>query len=324
MRGPCRRGFTLIELLVVIAIIAILIGLLLPAIQKVRSAATRTKSGNNLKQIVMATNNYHDAYGLLPPLDAIIPGTPTNPNGTQPVSLHFWILPYIEQETIWRMGVVNGGAWPIGPGVRSGGPSSAGAQIVQTYLSPRDPFQPFPDWVESNKGTWAHSNYGANHAVFGVPCGSNTNADWPLTSLTDGTSNTVGFAEQYAKCGLGEGDFTSGAPPNNYYNKLWAYNVTWSWQRGSYFDTRLMSNNMLGTSQGNNSACTCTANSTAVVPQNQPSLTACNPYYVQAFDSSTCLVGMMDGSTRDVSTSISPTAWVRMLWPNDGFSIGVE
>jgi prepilin-type N-terminal cleavage/methylation domain-containing protein len=324
MRSLRHLGFTLIELLVVIAIIAILIGLLLPAVQKVRSAAARMQSSNNIKQIMLANHNFHDTIGIVPPLSAVLVNPPVSGAGTQPVSGYVWILPYVEQNAVYQLALTNGGAWPSTPPNSQAGRQAgqgASAKKIKTYLSPRDPSNPADTWTESNGGTWAHSSYGMNHAVYGVPndpvAGVNTidrvtkgNARFTLLALTDGTSNTVGIAEQYAVCGA---TVVSGGS-DAFNHKLWAYNLTWTYPQGPYFDTRIMTNLGTGT-------LVITATMTSTPPQSQPTVAACNYYGVQAVDG-VCLVGMMDGSVRGVTPSVNQTAWCRALWPNDGLVVG--
>src|SRR4051812_3878223 len=118
------RGFTLIELLVVIAIIGVLIGLLLPAVQKVREAAARIQCVNNVKQIALAVHSYHDAMNVVPQLWMQTPLNPDsatkatmNPRSTG--SLFFWILPFIEQENLYNLAGNRGVGASRAPGTSS-------------------------------------------------------------------------------------------------------------------------------------------------------------------------------------------------------------
>jgi prepilin-type N-terminal cleavage/methylation domain-containing protein/prepilin-type processing-associated H-X9-DG protein len=124
-----RAGFTLIELLVVIAIIAVLIGLLLPAVQKVREAANRAQCTNNLKQIGLALHNYHDVSGALPPGGSTFAGTAGH-------SFHVYILPYIEQEALYGKFNLN---QTYNAGTSATGNMANRHLVPQMYLCPSQP-----------------------------------------------------------------------------------------------------------------------------------------------------------------------------------------
>jgi prepilin-type N-terminal cleavage/methylation domain-containing protein len=175
-----RKGFTLIELLVVIAIIAILISLLVPAVQKVREAAARTQSQNNLKQMSLALHSCNDSYKKLPSVANLFPTTNINqwapaPHGT----VFYYLLPFVEQNNIYK----NTTNW-----------SWNAPDVVPLFIAPADPTMPSNNLTWGNRGA---TSYSANWSVFHSQDGGY--ARIPGT-FSDGTSTTVCFAERYCIC----------------------------------------------------------------------------------------------------------------------------
>jgi prepilin-type N-terminal cleavage/methylation domain-containing protein/prepilin-type processing-associated H-X9-DG protein len=205
-----RGAFTLIELLVVIAIIAVLIGLLVPAVQKVREAANRATCQNHLKQIALALHNYHDARGSFPVGHriALDMGNGRWANGT-----NWWIesSPYFEQGNWYRR-------WDYTDQRNNvaGGTSATAAQVIPTMLCPSDPL-PAPVWsYTANDSTYAWANGFYGLSSYGGNAGTRSaqgtignvahvtndgiffsKSHVSIADVTDGTSNTLLAGERY-------------------------------------------------------------------------------------------------------------------------------
>jgi prepilin-type N-terminal cleavage/methylation domain-containing protein len=306
-----RRAFTLIELLVVIAIIAILIGLLLPAVQKIREAANRMKCSNNLKQMVLASHNYNDTVLQLPPLSS---STAAPSTGNYQGGMLVTLLPYIEQDNLFKVATTIAPA-PLNtwdPLVATG--VAVRQSPVKTYQCPSD-FTLSNGFASGQVGQWAGTSYSANFQVFGTfrVGGPADASSYTVATIPDGSSNTIFFAEQYsASTQSGTGTAVNAG-------NLWAYpgidNTTYglSAPTPGWAYTPTFSNTR-----------TFGAGVWTVMPQKKPTMVLADKRTVQSGHTATIQCGMGDGAVRGISTSISQLTWQNAMRADDGQVLGSD
>jgi len=296
-----RRAFTLIELLVVIAIIAILIALLVPAVQKVREAAARTQTNNNLKQTALAVHNFHDTYRRMP--DAAATGGSYS-GAAQGRTLWFHLLPYVEADNVYKANLHNA--------------------VVPAFQAPSDPYNADPAGKTNFSGNirlFGYSTVGvnANSVAVIVPVAklsNNMSSNLTLPRIVDGTSNVIMIATTYADCSTFNTMY-SAAPNNSPLNAggtpAASGAVVAATSRGGFFG------------QGLHNAQAARSTGAALMFQITPlnvgaSTFSCIPtasVMPQSFGSGGLSCALADGTVKNISPTMTTTTYARAICPGD-------
>ena len=322
-RSRQPRGFTLIELLVVIAIIAVLIGLLLPAVQMARESAARTQCRNQLHQLGVAVHHFADNNGgKLPDATAVnnANGTGGNAYDNRPYtwfsSLHFQLLPHLEEDNLYQTmkSYAEGGFTHAGTyDTNNGAPGANGLNGIKTFVCPDD-LGADSRGVIVNFPFLGATTYAGNFQVFGTagdpnpstPTSARINCPWRMMTIPDGTSNTIMMTERLSS--------TTG--PNG---SGWALPlvVTWTNGTGVYYASPQTYNATFGLGRPVTGPIT-TAPSYLPLPEfGKNPQTATGGNTPSTPHGNVIMVLLVDGSVHAISSGISAVTWAYALSPAD-------